>query len=67
MQRKASQICVFLNKTPGCISVAISPNTEHNIRGAELHHHLPHAHQYSGPVHQEGVLREDTWISEPEN
>jgi hypothetical protein len=35
------------------VSAAVPADPEHNISGAQLHHHLPHAHQHPRPVPSE--------------
>jgi hypothetical protein len=37
------------------VSAAVPADPEYNISRAQLHHHLPHAHQHPRPVHEEEV------------
>ena len=37
-------------------SVEISADTELHLSGAQLHHHLPHAHQSDQPQLKSGVM-----------
>ena len=39
-----------------CIVAEVPADSEHHLRGAQLHHHLPHAHQHPGPLHEEAGI-----------